>query len=79
VVQGHVAKFWLGQYTRSFWQPCREEDLWPEKKVGQIGFAISGQVAKRKIEKKKMKAEHTPPEEEVVQDKQLIPQEEVIE
>jgi hypothetical protein len=31
------------------------------------------------MEKKKMKAEDKPPEEEVVQDRQLIPQEEVIE
>jgi hypothetical protein len=49
-----------------------------KRKVGQMGVAISSQVAKRKMEKTKMKAEDTPPEEEVVQAGQLIQQKEVI-
>jgi hypothetical protein len=48
-----------------------------KRKVGQIGVAISSQVAKRKMEMKKFKAKDKPPEVEMVQDEMLIPQEEV--
>jgi hypothetical protein len=48
-----------------------------KRKVAQIGVAISSQVAKRKMEMKKFKAEDKPPEVQMVQDEELIPQEEV--
>ena len=49
-----------------------------KRKVGQIGVAISSQVAKRKMEMK-AKAEKEPPEAEMVHDELLIPREEIIE
>lgn len=44
----------------------------PKRKVDHTGVAISSRVAKRKTGKEKVKAEDTPPEEEMVQDGQLI-------
>ena len=46
-----------------------------KRKVGQIGVAISSQIAKRKMEKNKVKVEDIPSEVEMVEDEQLIPQE----
>jgi hypothetical protein len=82
----------LGQWFKSMlpnsdWDSVREHlNSRVEKKVcglkrkaGQIGVAICSQVAKRKIEKMKMKAKDNPPEEEMVQDGQLFPEEELIE
>jgi (2Fe-2S) ferredoxin len=43
-----------------------------KRKVGQIGVAISSQIAKRKMEKNKVKVEDIPPEVEMVEDEQLI-------
>jgi hypothetical protein len=46
-----------------------------KRKLGQIGVAISSQIAKRKMEKNKAKVEDIPPEVDLVEDEQLIPPE----